>query len=187
MLAFVVEAGRPVTVQEVAASSGQHVNTVREHLEALVEAGLVSRKPLPPSGRGRPAIAYEAEVTSSPLRSNREYFALLDALVAHLKETSGDLTNDALDVGRRWASEVGPGESAEDVLRRMGFEPERLEDGTLRLRTCPVLAAAKQNPDAVCIMHLGMLRTLGGPETQLEPFVEGGCRLTLDEVEVSSD
>lgn len=179
MLAYVVEAGKPVTVQEVAASSGQHVNTVREHLEALVESRLATREALPPSGRGRPAIAYAADEASSPLKGNQGYAALVDALVAHLKDTSPDVLKDALAVGRRWANEAPEGETIEDLLSRMGFDPVRESADTLRLQTCPVLSAAKRNPDVVCAMHLGMLRVLEGDDVELEPFVEDGCLLHL--------
>lgn len=179
VLAFVVEAGRSVTVQEVASSSGQHVNTVREHLEALVEAGLVTRQSKPPSGRGRPAIAYAAEAESSPLRGNKEYVALVDALVAHIKDTSPDVLADAEAVGRRWAADTPKGESVEEMLTRMGFDPVLESTNTLLLRTCPVLAAAKRNPDVVCAMHLGLLRTVHGEEVDLEPFVKDGCLLHL--------
>lgn len=179
VLAYVVEAGRSVTVQEVAASSGQHVNTVREHLEALVEAGLATRQSKPPSGRGRPAIAYAAEAESSPLRGNKEYVALVDALVAHIKDTSPDVPADADAIGRRWAGDTAQGESIEDMLTRMGFDPVRVSTNTLLLRTCPVLAAAKRNPDIVCAMHLGMLRALMGEDLDLVPFVQDGCLVQL--------
>ncbi|MDO5498965.1 MAG: helix-turn-helix domain-containing protein [Propionibacteriaceae bacterium] len=183
VLAYLVEVGRPVTVQLVSASSGQHPNTVREHLEALVDMGLVSRNALPPEGRGRPAIAYAVRAESSPLRSTREYASLVDALVAQLKETSRDVTGDALAVGRRWAADIvdgsAPGERLIDLLRRMGFEPVEESAETLMLETCPVLSAARNNPDVVCAMHLGFLRTIVEEDVELEPFVNGGCRLHL--------
>ena len=179
VLAYVVEAGGAVTVQDVAASSGQHVNTVREHLEALVEAGLVTRESKPPSGRGRPAIAYAADAESSPLRGNKEYVALVDALVAHLKDTSADVLADADAVGRRWAKDSPQGESIEELMTRMGFDPVRESEKSLLLRTCPVLAAARRNPELVCAMHLGMLRERHGEDVDLEPFVTDGCLLHL--------
>ena len=50
----------PLDAREVAERVGLHVNTVRVHLNGLVEAGLVSSETLPPQGRGRPRVAYSA-------------------------------------------------------------------------------------------------------------------------------
>lgn len=179
VLAYLSEEGRPVTVQEISASSGQHANTVREHLEALVGAGLATRETKPAQGRGRPAIAYSVASHSSPLRSAREYASLVQALISRLKDVSTDLTEDALAVGHVWAQEAGSGESIDDLLHRMGFEPVRESAQSIRLETCPVLAAARSNPDVVCTMHLGLIRALVGEGAELEPFVEGGCRIHL--------
>lgn len=177
MLAHLVEVGDAVTVQSVSNSSGQHPNTVREHLEALVELGFVTRDRMPRQGRGRPAIGYTVRPQSSPLRSTREYAALVDALVEQLKATSRDVKADSLAVGRRWASDVRTGEPLVDMLKRMGYEPVLEGPDSLLLETCPVLAAAHNNPDAVCMMHQGFLEAISDRDVELEPFVDGGCRL----------
>lgn len=179
VLAFLIDAGRPVTVAEVSASSGQHTNTVREHLDALADAELVSSERLPPSGRGRPAIAYAARNRNSVLRGTKEYVALVDALVTQLKRTSHDLEADSMAVGRAWAEDLSVDGTPEEKLRSMGFEPVVEAENQLLLETCPVLAAAKANPEVVCRIHLGLLRTMVGEETDLEPFVENGCRVRL--------
>ena len=181
VLAYLVESGEAVTVQSVSHSSGQHPNTIREHLEALVDLGFVTRDRLPPEGRGRPAIAYQVRAESSPLRSTREYAALVDALVQQLKATSKDLQADSLEVGQRWAEGMDSDESLIELLQRMGFEPVQESPRTLLLETCPVLAAAHNNPDAVCTMHQGFLRAISHQDVELEPFVHGGCRLHLPE------
>ena len=46
----------PSTAAELASRMGQHANTVREHLDALVALGLTTRERESPAGRGRPAI-----------------------------------------------------------------------------------------------------------------------------------
>lgn len=181
VLAYLVEMRDPVTVLAVSASSGQHPNTVREHLEALVELGFVTRETLPPEGRGRPAIAYTVRAQSSPLRSTREYAVIVDALVAQLRELSRDLSRDSLEVGRRWATEVAEDEPLMGTLQRMGFEPVQEDKKTVLLETCPVLAAAQTNPDVVCTMHRGFLQAILRHDVQVEPFVDGGCRLHLAE------
>ena len=62
------EYGGACPVDQLARSCGQHPNTVREHLEALVESGHVQRAPAPqPAGRGRPARLYQvAEQATAP-------------------------------------------------------------------------------------------------------------------------
>lgn len=185
VLAFVIDAAKPVTVAEVAESSGQHTNTIREHLDALVHAGLVARATTPPSGRGRPAIAYSSVGGSSALHGTKEYAALVDALVEQLKRTSSDVLSDALAVGRTWAQDVPRRENVTEMLRAMGFDSTRQSEEHLLLETCPVLAAAKSNPEVVCHIHLGLLREVAGEGTQLEPFIENGCMVTLPKSEAS--
>lgn len=82
VLAYLVEVGTPVTVRQVSHSSGQHANTVRQHLDGLVEDGLVERSQQRPVGRGRPAIRYQAGAEATVLHSTREYVSLVDALAA---------------------------------------------------------------------------------------------------------
>lgn len=74
-----------------------------------------------------------------------------------------------------------------DLLADLRFEPEpAAEPGTVRLTACPLLDAARRNPDVVCEVHLGIVRgaldLLGGdPDgAGLEAFAEpGACRLRL--------
>src|SRR5664279_996073 len=52
---------RPMGVRELAEAVDLHPNTVRQHLDQLVEAGLAVRDTAPSVGRGRPALRYAAE------------------------------------------------------------------------------------------------------------------------------
>jgi predicted ArsR family transcriptional regulator len=60
VLELLREAGTPLGVQEVASRCGLHPNTVRCHLDALVEAGLATREPQLRATPGRPSIVYHA-------------------------------------------------------------------------------------------------------------------------------
>ncbi|MBL0005571.1 MAG: helix-turn-helix domain-containing protein [Actinomycetales bacterium] len=55
-----LSADGPATAAELGARTGQHPNTVREHLDALVDLGLAARDRDAPAGRGRPAYRYAA-------------------------------------------------------------------------------------------------------------------------------
>src|SRR3954447_10429137 len=46
------------TLSELAEAAGVHVNTVRAHVAALEEAGVLSSSQMAASGPGRPAAAY---------------------------------------------------------------------------------------------------------------------------------
>lgn len=174
LLAYLVEAGGPVTVKEVAAGSGQHANTVREHLEALTEFGMVERGTVKPTGRGRPAVTYTVTGESDALRSSRESASLVDALASHLRRTSADPMADAIEAGREWGRTLPQATEPLEVLKTMGFTPEEDERG-VRLTSCPLLASARRNPEVVCNVHLGLLREIAGEDAELVPFVPGGC------------
>ncbi|KRC31328.1 hypothetical protein ASE15_18475 [Oerskovia sp. Root22] len=104
----------PCSVSSVATALDQHTNTVREHLEGLVEAGLATSESAPAHGRGRPARLYAA-VTESPTTAGAaEYAGLASALAAQIARSSADPVGDALAAGRAWGAELvgdvsGPG------------------------------------------------------------------------------
>jgi hypothetical protein len=69
------------------------------------------------------------------------------------------------------------------LLDRLGFSPVT-QPGSVALRTCPLLEAARADPGVVCEIHLGLvigaLEAFGGhgPGADLVPFAEpGACRL----------
>src|SRR4051794_24297230 len=79
--------GQPADAGAVAAAVGLHVTTVRAHLDALIEAGLVVSQRQPPKGRGRPRTLYapsfrEGGQGGDPSRDN-PYRTLSDLLATH--------------------------------------------------------------------------------------------------------
>lgn len=190
-------AGEPVSPNRLSDGLGLHPNTVREHLEALVERGLLTRRRADASGRGRPAWLY----TPSPhAAADSEYAGLAATLAAHIDRTSSDPRRDAIAAGRSWgrelAQEVGPpAEPGPEAARRqvaalldsVGFAP-RLDDHatSARLTSCPLLETAKRFPEVVCGVHLGIVQGAleeygaDGTGVDLRPFAEpGACRLEL--------
>ncbi|MFC0488951.1 helix-turn-helix transcriptional regulator [Sinomonas atrocyanea] len=198
----------PCTVDQLAGETGQHPNTVREHLEALVAAGLLEAAAGAPAGdgrRGRPAKRYRP--AGQPLEAPG-YAALAGVLAAEVARLAPDPAAAGAEAGRRWArravvAPAGP-VSAEDARRRvlaelddLGFAvapaPAAESSGgaepsgrRVRLVACPLLAAAKDQPAVVCSVHAGLveesLKLLGHPglRARLEPFAEpGACVLTI--------
>lgn len=189
----------PMTVAEVSEQTGLHLNTVREHLEFLIDAGLAKRGRLSPSGRGRPASTYTFAPQAELLSPG--YALVAGALVDYLATTFGntpEVRGHAEAVGRQWGREIvdriaGPaagGEDADDaaadaaeqdraaglvdLLDAAGFEPrsEPCADGIdVRLHRCPVLTLARSYPDLVCAAHLGMAREYLSTPADEEPAV----------------
>lgn len=97
----------PMTVADVAEETGLHLNTVREHLEFLIDAGLAKRGRLSPSGRGRPASTYSFAPQAELL--SRGYALVAGALVDYLATTFGhapEVQAHAEAVGRHWGREI---------------------------------------------------------------------------------
>lgn len=189
----------PVTVAQLSRQSGQHHNTVREHLQALVAAGLARARTRPAQGRGRPALLYTAVAVERSRPQVREYARLAAAMAAHIARTSADPTEEARRLGLHWGRELtaeagvarvtAAADAAREVVGMMdalGYGPQ-VGDGRVLLRQCPVLDVARRHPEVVCRVHLGMVEgmyaAITGTVAQgvgLEPFAEpAGCRLCL--------
>ena len=194
---------QPLAVGEVAQHVGLHQNTVRSHLDLLVDSGYAVRRTERPRGPGRPRVVYEA--TSAP-EGERNYRLLAEMLAQHLFATSERPGEAAENAGRRWAGLTRQGQdggtaalpappiSGEDaitavvrMLGDIGFAPEVSADRTaINLHRCPFRELAESHPDVVCGAHLGMvqgaLTELGAPvsATRLLPFVQPDlCIITL--------
>ncbi|MFD7690913.1 helix-turn-helix transcriptional regulator [Streptomyces sp. NPDC059781] len=187
----------PVTATALAQVCALHVNTVREHLDALVDDGLAARERSAPAGRGRPAWRYRARPPQeSPAR---EYAGLAAVLAARIARTSADPRGDALAAGEDWGRvltagqepSADPGEARErllDLLGEIGFAPEAdAEAREVRLPRCPFVETAREHPGVICGVHEGLARAALGAlgensqEIELLPFAEpGACRLRLN-------
>ena len=167
------------TVAEVSAATGLHLNTVREHLEALVDQGLAARGRLEPQGRGRPASTYEYAPLADVLSPG--HGLMTNAVIDYVAATFGageEVARHAYDAGRQWGREIverGLGGTKEGVgaldavvslLDDAGFDP-RVTTGSVpgsaaqtpevRLLRCPVLTLARTHPELVCQAHQGMV------------------------------
>lgn len=179
----------PSTAAELASRMGQHTNTVREHLDALVALGLTTRERESPAGRGRPAYRYAA-VSASP--EGAAYRVFLEALVEEFVATGPveRATERATELGRRASltpprSEYAAPPSAPtapssaplartksatrqrlsralaDAMDQLGFTTEELPRGRgLRLLTCPLIDVATRHAAVVCGFHQGMLQSM---------------------------
>lgn len=179
------EVAEPVPVARVAAAVGLHPNTTRFHLDALTDAGLVTREVEHRTQPGRPKVLYQA---ARGHRGNR-YQELAAAMVRHFAAGLADRSERARAAGESWGEELRtdlqrtlpeqePLDRLVGCMAELGYDP-RLEtdpEHVLVLRPCPFLDLAGADPDVVCQLHLGLARGLLGPNqpwqvVSLQPWV----------------
>lgn len=186
ILGIVRAAEGGVTIAEVGERTGLHPSTARAHLDRLVGAGLLVKARASGGQPGRPAWRYRLAAAEVPAPA--PYRALAVALLDHLaRRTGGDLRAEATRAGQDWgrhlAAVTPPGEDPTDVLlhvlRGLGFNPRLHRTGErteIHLHTCPFLELVNRNPDAICNLHVGVVRGVlehaGTPPTDavIEPF-----------------
>jgi predicted ArsR family transcriptional regulator len=179
-------APEPMSITAIADRIAVHPNTVRFHLDRLVEDGLVERGEPRRRTPGRPPQLFQAVHGMDPT-GPRHYRLLAELLLSELANRPDPGTR-AVEAGRAWGREArrsGPGDAAEslpalvDLLDELGFAPEARADGrSIGLRHCPFLELAEAGPRTVCYIHLGLmqgaLEARRSPLTvdRLEPFAE---------------
>jgi predicted ArsR family transcriptional regulator len=185
-----------VEIEALARHLGRHPNTLRDHLTALLDAGLVVRHQAPSDGRGRPRWLYAA-AEAADVDENAELAASLAWRIAHRER---DPRAAIRDVSRHWAGQVvarlgltrrrTAREGRAQVVRaldELGYAPEpdsRVD--RVSLKRCPLLQVASDVPEVVCNVHLGLVEELlevsGADSTRatLTPFAAPGvCALRL--------
>lgn len=190
LLALLQADETPRDVHDLGDVVGLHPSTVRFHLELLRRAGLVMRRPHPQTGVGRPRTAYTAVGRDSP--ENNAYQGLAALLAIHLADATEGRVIRADQAGVHWAQQLVPvqngtgctmAEAAQQVtglFDQIGFEPQltAIDDGwQIAMPACPFRAVAREHPEVVCSVHLGLLRGIldrlgAAGASQLLPFVE---------------
>jgi len=179
--------GGPLGVRELAERMSLHNNTVRKHLDLLVENGFATRLRDAVARRGRPRYVYAAAPESSPAETQLSNYRLLASVFAAFLHDADDPQATAEEAGRRFGARsldlagAAPSAALERVVRMLdeiGFQPEPAAGGSeIRLRHCPFHELARDRQDVVCGIHLGLIRgalqQLGAPEEALRlvPFV----------------
>ncbi|RJO72283.1 transcriptional regulator [Nocardia panacis] len=190
LLAILRGASEPLDAQELARITGQHVTTVRFHLDVLTKESLVRQFQQPPRGRGRPRIGYSA------VQRSVGYQELALVLADQLGPDPRRRQEAAVAAGRTWGARLDavdkPVEgldAAKEVVvtlaSELGFAPERDPSGDteaqalIRLTACPLRELARTHSEVVCGVHLGQIREVlernGAREelnVRLHPFVE---------------
>lgn len=201
VLETIESADEPMTAAEVADSLDLHHNTVREHLDSLVEAGFVEVSTKPTGRRGRPALRY-ASTAPDPAQVLDSYLTLLDA-IADTLGTGPEGQRLAREIGRRWAqlTPLTEGDAAvvgsPDALTRatvllpdlstMGFAPDATGEEII-LKACPLVTKDRVPHPLVCLMHEGFLNeVLAEQGRALNPANDAGARTRLSVVPLVAD
>ena len=193
----VARQAEPVGRDEAAAAAGIGRALAVYHLDKLVESGLLTASYQRPAGRSGPGAGRPAKLYA---RSDREFavtvppreYELAARLLAQVVESDASGRSQAalLGAARRLGSELGSGfrsggpDGLESALAGHGYEPQRDEAGTIRLRNCPFHQLAERHREVVCRMNLGLIEGivegLGVPEARpaLDPS-PGHCCVTI--------
>ena len=161
-------------VAELADHLELHINTVRGHLKVLEDAGLIRSTPEPRHGPGRPRLTYVAVASPTP-HSDPGYRLLAEMFVGLVGRELDEPERRARQLGSAWGRYLvdAPPPSTDvdtdaaigqvvELLGQLGFDPslKAEADGRIcvRLRRCPFLEVAREHPDVVCSVHLGLMR-----------------------------
>ena len=194
LLRALLAAAQGATVDTLCAALGVSHNAVRQHLSALIRAGLVERGEARPSG-GRPQMRYLLTSSGRDLFP-RNYGLIAGGILERLYSTIGKagVQGMLVDLGREFGAAAAErvattdiGEAAAnlaDQLDALGYEARAIRrDGETQIEAynCVFHALAKAHPE-VCRFDLAFMQTASGrPVQHLECIVRGGaaCRFRL--------
>lgn len=166
LLDTIRRAGVPLQPREIAKELNLHLNTVRDHLAALTEAGLLVRNALPHVGRGRPAIAYTSPPEDTNTPDRRVARALIIMLLNHLDNTSPAPEAEARRMGEEMGRYIA---GTVNTIRPFHLELLRLAQEwgftaswanpttTLTLGKCPLTIEGCGNCRLIPEIHAGIL------------------------------
>lgn len=154
------------TVTELCEATGLHANTVREHLQRLVDGGYVVAETERRTTRGRPRVLYSAATgrdrySTSPVARHK----------AQEAARRGDLMRRVMpwtDADELPTDAVHQLDALVEDLGDAGFEPIVDESAlTVDLSPCPHASASARDRETLCAVHLGLMDSVlsqaGGP------------------------
>lgn len=187
---------RPMTVVEIADSMHLHKNSVRFHLDSLVELDFAERSKEYTGHQGRPHLVYLA-TENSPNMTDESLLDLCQVILRNFVMTLPDPRAQAEEAGFHWGVDravqranaptdtTAADDTAEpdeiDALAEMmasqGFASTR-EGDQLTFTRCPYKLAAVSDDDmvAICALHHGMAK--GFMSTHSENSIAPGDILT---------
>jgi predicted ArsR family transcriptional regulator len=145
----------PSTLAEIVAGAGVHRNTVRHHVAALEEAGVIEPAEAERPERGRPRKRYRLRGSwTLPSTDFRGLAEVLAQLVRVLKPSPAAIRMIGHAWGRYFRGRPGERSLEKDlppVLERLGFLAE-VDGRELRVSGCPCPLVLPENPSIVCAL-----------------------------------
>ncbi len=185
-----------LTVSELADAVGLHRNAVRQHLQALAEAGVAAAARDQPSGRGRPGLRYRIvnpEVTR--IAAHQELVALLVRLLVRVDAGEPEVERFGREEGGAF-TEAGGADALVEGFARLAFAPRETSSATDRLagrlevslEHCPFReAVSAPGGELVCVLHRGIAQGMADtawPGARVTAFsaedpARAGCRVAF--------
>lgn len=176
VLRILKETAGPLSIAEIAARLGVHPNTVRFHLDILVENGQVERVTLAHRAPGRPPQLFQAVPGMDP--TGPRHYQLLAEILADTLSADPDPRGRAVEAGRAWGWRYGTAPDRDHdpvgeepvgrllmLLDDLGFAPQRDDNDDrpqggpqIKLRNCPFFELAASRPQIACAIHLGLMQ-----------------------------
>lgn len=187
-----LDADGSVSVTEISDELGMHQNTVRFHLEGLVDAGYAIRETEDPQGHGRPRVLYRS-TTEAPEVDDHHLLDIAHVLLRHFVLDASDPQQVAEETGESWGRELAGAErssrpeaalsSLAELTQSLGFSTT-LNNDSLEFDSCPYRDLNGPAKDSLCNMHLGMIRgylEAVGADVEVEELERGPiCRARLN-------
>ena len=169
VLSALKTATTPMSIVQVAVQLRVHPNTVRFHLETLVDEGLAEQVEPDHRSPGRPPQMFRAVRRMDP--GGPRHYQMLAEVLALALSAEADPSAKALEAGRVWGRRLSERRSQTDavvagepidrligLLDELGFAPQQRGDAHIDLRHCPFLELAENTPHVVCPVHLGLMQ-----------------------------
>lgn len=190
---YIVDAERPVGVQELTDYVQLNHNAVRQHLAVLKDAGLVVEEVESRDRPGRPRLLYRLHPEAAGSWGTAGAYAWLAGLLSEAVRRGVDARHVGREHGAQRAAGLrdgaDPADQIEEEMLRRGFRPTRVQRGRridFVLGRCPFADVAHQDPQTVCQLHLGLAEGLaeglGGLEVErlvAKNAYRAGCRLVV--------
>jgi predicted ArsR family transcriptional regulator len=148
------------SLPELAEAAGVHRNTLRPHVAALQDAGVLEPDSEAPRGRGRPRLRFRLHADWSPPTADFRGLAELLAAAVAMAGVDGERLDG---LGREWGrfllGRPGGGRADREIPRalgRLGFSAE-VRDGAVELSACPCPLVSPLRPELVCRMATAAL------------------------------
>ncbi len=172
-------------------------NAIRQHLNSLKHAALITERVEERQTRGRPRLLYRLNpevrgkwTTSGP------YLEIAKLLAETLKRKKSTY-EIGKEEGKHFAREIHKSSKPQNIIDTLvrdmelrGFRPLKIQNDSktiLKLNRCPFEDVAKIDPDSICDLHRGLIEgMLEGLDSQakialIPKFPEfSGCKVELE-------